>query len=98
MKTGRAVLSHQLEIEGNIATACLDYRGKKLITGTVNGEIKEWNFHSGSMLHEYKEIPSTELSQLFYLNRNRHPLIGIGKGCHIVMWPDSHASEVSSFF
>ena len=55
----------------------VDPLGKRLITASQSGTVRLWNFNNGALMHEFTKV-GFELTQLIYLDRRLHCVVGIG--------------------
>jgi WD40 repeat protein len=74
-----------------ITAACLDHKGKRLITASHDGAVKCFNFSNGSLMHEFKSI-HREISYLLYLPRSLQCLVGLSWDKNLIRWPHSSNS------
>lgn len=85
--TGVNVFEFNTDHDAPITAACLDNRGKRLITGSHDGTAKMWNFNNGACMWEFKPR-AKELSELIYLSRSMNPIVGVGWEPSVTWWPD----------
>lgn len=52
--TGRSVFEFHATHGSPLTAACLDHRGKRLITGAHDGTVRMWNFNNGACIHEFR--------------------------------------------
>jgi WD40 repeat protein len=92
--TGQSVFEFRTTHGSPLTAACLDHRGKRLLTGAHDGTCCMWNFHNGAKMSEGK-FPSRkkELVQLLYLPRTLQCVVGIGLDNTLTRWPDPNAPK-----
>ena len=79
-----------------ITTAAIDEIGKRLLTASQNGQIKMWNFNNGAIMHEFEPI-DFEITQLIYLPRTLHCVVGCGYNSKFLRFPSHQAPPEANF-
>jgi len=90
METGKNVFQFQTDHKDAITAANLDMRGKRLLTAAHSGEVKLWNFNNGAQMHVF-ECMGREISEIIYLPRTTHSVVGVGWDSRVFRWPDPSA-------
>ncbi|MDE1190863.1 MAG: hypothetical protein PW786_01785 [Arachidicoccus sp.] len=105
--TGKSVFEFRTTHGSPLTAACLDHRGKRLITGAHNGTVLMWNFNNGGLLFSFSSLTSLprrklahefgprkkEVTSLLYLPRTLQCVVGIGWERSVVRWPDPNAPK-----
>lgn len=92
MFTGARTFEYVASHNSPITAACLDHRGKRLITTAQNGTVKMWNFNNGACMHEYARS-KREISTLLYLPNAQFSTLGAGIGTGILRCASSSQQE-----
>jgi len=85
--TGKSVFEFRTNHGSPITAACLDHRGKRLLTAAHDGSCLMWNFNNGARMHEFKSR-NKEVTALLYLPRTLQCVVGIGLDRSVIRWPD----------
>lgn len=85
---GKLIFEFTTKHGAPVTCACLDTRGKRLLTGAHNGTVYMWNFNNGAMMTEFAPRQK-EIHQLMFLKRSSHPIIGVGWEAKLLRWADT---------
>eukprot|EP01083_Nonionella_stella_P195040 718822_1 len=93
--SGKSVFEFSTDHGFPLTAACLDQRGKRLLTAAHNGTVKLWNFNNGGLMWEFSRMPK-EIICLLFLPRSLNSVVGIGCENVVVRWPDPSAPKQAS--
>ncbi|KAK2956436.1 putative Macrophage mannose receptor 1 [Blattamonas nauphoetae] len=54
IRTGRNMFRFVAEHEDSITAATIDRSGRRLMTGSIDGEVREWNLHTAKLMKIYR--------------------------------------------
>ncbi|XP_058848143.1 WD repeat-containing protein on Y chromosome-like [Acipenser ruthenus] len=82
--TGEKVMQFLTSSEKGVEVTAMTFDGPKrrLITGSMDGTIKLWNFNNGACLWELPKFNNTEVTGILYLNQR----IDVSGWSKYVMW------------